>query len=80
MDNLLWRRPRLEHLFDFSYKWEIYFPQSKRQYGYYVMPILYGDSLIGRMDPQLLRKETRCPSNIFRLRTMFRLIRLSLSN
>ncbi|PLR95048.1 winged helix-turn-helix domain-containing protein [Bacillus sp. T33-2] len=57
LDNLLWRRTRLEDLFDFSYKWEIYIPQPKRQYGYYVMPILYGDSLIGRMNPQLLRKE-----------------------
>lgn len=47
LDNLLWRRSRIDDLFDFSYKWEIYFPKNKRKYGYYAMPILYGDSLIG---------------------------------
>lgn len=56
LDNLLWRRSRVEDLFDFSYKWEIYFPESKREFGYYAMPILYGDKLIGRIDPKYLRK------------------------
>lgn len=56
LDNLLWRRPRLVDLFDFDYKWEIYTPATKRQYGYYAMPILYGSRLIGRIDPLLDRK------------------------
>lgn len=58
LDNLLWRRERLEDLFGFYYRWEIYIPRSKRRYGAYAMPILYGDRLIGRMDPCLNRKES----------------------
>ncbi|MCM3628328.1 winged helix DNA-binding domain-containing protein [Paenibacillus glycanilyticus] len=57
LDNLLWSRKRLEDLFDFEYRWEIYTPADKRKYGYYAMPILAGDRLIGRMDPRLDRKE-----------------------
>ncbi|MFP3339879.1 crosslink repair DNA glycosylase YcaQ family protein, partial [Micrococcus sp. SIMBA_131] len=56
LDNLLWSRERIKDLFDFDYKWEIYTPRVKRQYGPYAMPILYGDRLIGRMDPQIDRK------------------------
>ena len=56
LDNLLWRRERLQDLFDFDYTWEVYTPAHKRRYGYYAMPILYGDRLVGRMDPKLDRK------------------------
>lgn len=56
LDNLLWSRQRLEDLFDFTYRWEIYTPASKRKYGYYAMPILAGDRLVGRMDPRLDRE------------------------
>nr|WP_245302595.1 crosslink repair DNA glycosylase YcaQ family protein [Symbiobacterium terraclitae] len=56
LDNLLWRRERLQDLFGFDYTWEVYTPAEKRRYGYYAMPILYGDSLVGRMDPKLDRK------------------------
>ncbi|MFB4169648.1 winged helix-turn-helix domain-containing protein [Virgibacillus sp. JSM 102003] len=56
LDNLLWRRERLVDLFDFSYKWEVYTPKAKRKYGYYAMPILAGDRLIGRIDPGLDRE------------------------
>ena len=56
LDNLLWSRERIKDLFDFDYKWEIYTPRVKRKYGPYAMPILYGDRLIGRMDPQIDRK------------------------
>ncbi|GGD78196.1 winged helix-turn-helix domain-containing protein [Paenibacillus nasutitermitis] len=57
LDNLLWSRKRLEDLFDFVYRWEIYTPIDKRKYGYYAMPILVGDRLIGRMDPRLDKKQ-----------------------
>ncbi|MBD2868769.1 winged helix-turn-helix domain-containing protein [Paenibacillus arenilitoris] len=57
LDNLLWSRSRLEDLFGFEYRWEIYTPAVKRKYGYYAMPILAGDRLIGRMDPRLDAKQ-----------------------
>lgn len=57
LDNLVWSRKRLEDLFGFEYRWEIYTPAVKRKYGYYAMPILIGDRLIGRMDPRLDDKE-----------------------
>ncbi|PJF28625.1 MAG: hypothetical protein CUN52_12500 [Phototrophicales bacterium] len=55
-DNLICDRKRTEALFDFSYRIEIYTPQEKRQYGYYVLPILQGDTFIGRIDPLMERK------------------------
>jgi uncharacterized protein len=51
-DNLICDRKRLAMLFDFDYSVEIYVPQDKRKYGYYVLPILHGDALIGRIDPR----------------------------
>lgn len=55
-DNLICDRTRTETLFNFHYRSEIYTPKAKRKYGYYVMPILYGDRLIGRIDPKMDRK------------------------
>ena len=55
----MWSRRRLEDLFDFEYRWEVYTPASRRRYGYYAMPILLGDRIIGRIDPQLDRERNR---------------------
>src|SRR5437588_4375921 len=59
LDNLLWRRSRLRDLFRFEYTWEVYLPPRKRRYGHYAMPILFGDRLIGRLDPHLDREARR---------------------
>jgi uncharacterized protein YcaQ len=56
LDNMLWDRRLIKALFDFDYKWEIYTPVVKRRYGYYVLPLLYGDRLIGRVEPVCDRK------------------------
>jgi uncharacterized protein YcaQ len=50
LDQLLWDRKLTEHLFGFAYKWEVYVPEQKREYGYYVLPVLYGDRFIGRIE------------------------------
>ncbi|MBQ1467538.1 MAG: YcaQ family DNA glycosylase [Solobacterium sp.] len=51
LDPFLWDRDLIEKIFGFKYSWEIYTPQDKRKYGYYVLPLLYGDKLIGRIEP-----------------------------
>ena len=51
LDNLLWDRKTVKRLFDFRYMWEVYKPKEKREYGYYVLPVLYGDRFIARLDP-----------------------------
>jgi uncharacterized protein YcaQ len=51
LDNLLWDRRLVKVLFGFSYIWEVYKPAAKRQYGYYVLPVLYGDRFVARFEP-----------------------------
>lgn len=55
-DNLICDRDRTRLLFDFDFTIEIYTPVEKRRFGYYAMPILHGDRLIGRIDPRYDRK------------------------
>lgn len=55
-DNLICDRKRNQPLFDFDFTIEIYVPVAKRRYGYYVLPILAGDSVLGRMDTKMDRK------------------------
>lgn len=59
LDNVIWDRNRLKSLFDFDYAWEVYKPQPTRRWGYYTMPVLYGDRLVARLDPKLDRKTGR---------------------
>ena len=58
-DSLLWDRRGVAELWDFDYRLEAYTPAKKRQYGYYVMPILWGTRLVGRLDPKLDRDKGR---------------------
>ena len=55
-DNLICDRARTQAMWGFDYTIEIYVPKSRRKYGYYVMPILHGDRLVGRVDPKMDRK------------------------
>jgi len=50
-DNLIINRSRTEELFKFRFRMEIYVPKAQRRFGYFVMPILHGDRLVGRIDP-----------------------------
>jgi uncharacterized protein YcaQ len=49
-------RGRAKKVFDFEYLWEVYKPAPQRRWGYYTLPILYGDDLAARLDPKLDRR------------------------
>jgi uncharacterized protein YcaQ len=56
LDPFCWDRDLLRKLFDFDYVWEVYVPLAKRRWGYYVLPILFGDRLVGRIEPRIERR------------------------
>ncbi|MDP4093274.1 MAG: winged helix DNA-binding domain-containing protein [Bacillota bacterium] len=51
LDNLIWDRQLTKALFNFDYRWEVYKPASERQYGYYVLPVMYKDKFVARFEP-----------------------------
>jgi uncharacterized protein YcaQ len=55
LDPILWDRQALGPLYGFEYRWEVYVPAAKRRWGYYVLPILFGDRLVGRIEPRFDR-------------------------
>ena len=54
-DPLVWDRSLLGSLFGFDYVWELFHPPAKRRWGWYVLPILFGDRLVGRIEPRIDR-------------------------
>jgi uncharacterized protein len=55
LDPLAWDRDLLSRLWGFDYRWEVYVPAARRRWGYYVLPILYGDRFVGRIEPRIDR-------------------------
>jgi len=58
-DALLWDNSLIEKLFDFEYVWEGFFPPAKRRWGWYVLPISFGDRFVGRIEPRIDRDRAR---------------------
>jgi uncharacterized protein len=58
-DSLLWDTALLSSLFDYDYVWEGFFPAAKRRWGYYVLPIVFGDRFVGRIEPRIDRDRAR---------------------
>jgi hypothetical protein len=62
-DRLIHDRARAEAVWDFYYRLEMYVPKAKREYGYYVLPILRGDRIVGRIEPVYNRKTRKLTVN-----------------
>jgi len=57
LDPMAWDRDLLRSLYGFDYVWEVYVPAAKRRWGYYVLPVLFGDRLVGRIEPRIERRQ-----------------------
>ncbi|HEX7734557.1 MAG TPA: crosslink repair DNA glycosylase YcaQ family protein [Ktedonobacteraceae bacterium] len=55
LDSFLWDRKGVQQIFDFDYVWEVYKPEPQRRWGYYVLPVFYGDRFVARLDSRLER-------------------------
>jgi uncharacterized protein len=58
-DSLLWDKALLASLFGFDYVWEGFFPAARRRWGWYVLPIVFGDRFVGRIEPRIDRDRAR---------------------
>src|SRR5262249_57132591 len=58
-DALVWDRELLGSLFGFDYVWELFLPPAKRRWGWYVLPIVFRDRLVGRIEPRIVRADAR---------------------
>ncbi len=58
-DALVWDRPLLGSLFGFDYVWELFIPPEKRRWGWYVLPMLFRDRFVGRIEPRIDREHRR---------------------
>jgi uncharacterized protein YcaQ len=56
LDPLVWDRDLLRSLYGFDYVWEVYVPEPRRRWGYYVLPVLFGDRIVGRIEPRIERR------------------------
>lgn len=56
LDPFVWDRAFLRSLYGFHYVWEVYVPAARRRWGYYVLPLLFGDRLVGRIEPRIERQ------------------------
>jgi uncharacterized protein YcaQ len=50
LDSILWDRKGVQQIFDFDYIWEVYKPEPQRRWGYYILPVMYGDRFVARVD------------------------------
>jgi len=71
-DNLIIQRDRTQRLFGFDYRLECYTPAPKRQYGYFCLPILWGERLVGRLDPKAERKRRTLVIRLLQLEEGFK--------
>ena len=58
-DPIVWDRKLLASLFEFEYVWELFLPPAKRRWGWYVLPIVFRDRFVGRIEPRIDRAEAR---------------------
>jgi uncharacterized protein YcaQ len=56
-DPLVWDRGLLASLFEFDYVWELFFPEARRRFGWYVLPLLFRDRFVGRIEPRIDRDQ-----------------------